>query len=94
VPQKDPIKEINQIKNNLAYTLCLIQFLSQCAFTQMSPFYPLKAKEKGVEIVWVGLVIGIMAVAQIFSCFVVGVCLHKIGGRHVIIMFGSLLIIA
>jgi hypothetical protein len=60
----------------------------------MSPFYPLKAKEKGIDLIWVGMVIGVMAVAQIFSCFLVGKFLHLIGGRHFIIMFGSILIIA
>ena len=59
----------------------------------MSPFYPLKAKERGLELIWVGMVIGVMAVAQIFSCFIVGKFLSKIGGRHLIIMLGSLLII-
>jgi len=38
----------------------------------MSPFYPLKAKEKGVSIVYVGLVIGLMAFMQIISSFTVG----------------------
>ena len=60
----------------------------------MSPFYPLKAKERGLELIWVGMVIGVMAVAQIFSCFIVGKFLSKIAGRHLIIMLGSLLIIA
>ena len=60
----------------------------------MSPFYPLKAKSKGINLVWVGLVIGVMAVAQILSSFIVGKFLHRIGGRHIIILFGSLLIIA
>jgi hypothetical protein len=27
----------------------------------MSPFYPLKAKDKGINVVWVGFVIGVMA---------------------------------
>jgi MFS family permease len=59
----------------------------------MSPFYPLKAKEKGLDLVWIGVVIGVMAVAQILSSFIVGKFLHRIGGRHIIILFGSLLII-
>lgn len=41
--------------------LCLITFLSQCAFSQMSPFYPIKAKQKGVTVGWIGVVIGCMA---------------------------------
>jgi MFS family permease len=60
----------------------------------MSPFYPLKAKEKGIDLIWVGVVMGVMAVAQILASFIIGKFLHKIGGRHIIILFGSLLIIA
>jgi hypothetical protein len=32
------------LKSNLVTVLCLISFLSMSAFSQMSPFYPLKAK--------------------------------------------------
>jgi len=59
----------------------------------MAPFYPLKAKEKQVDIIWVGFVIGIMAMMQIVSSALVGRFLHKIGGRNPIIMIGSILII-
>jgi hypothetical protein len=47
----------------------------------MSPFYPLKAKEKGITIIWIGFVIGIMALFQIVSSVIVGKYLHKMGGR-------------
>ena len=59
----------------------------------MSPFYPLKAKEKGITIIWIGFVIGIMALFQIVSGIIVGKFLHKMGGRQYVIMLGSFFII-
>jgi len=59
----------------------------------MSPFYPLKAKEKGVSVIWVGMVIGTMAITQIISSFLVGKFLKKMGGRTQVIFMGCLLII-
>ena len=60
----------------------------------MSPFYPLKAKEKGVTAVYVGFVFGTMAIAQMVSSFLVGKCMHNFGSvRHWVIMTGTLLII-
>jgi hypothetical protein len=47
----------------------------------MSPFYPLKAKDKGISILWIGIVIGSMALMQIVSGVIVGKYLHKMGGR-------------
>jgi len=52
--------------------LCVISFLSQCAFSQMSPFYPIKARSKGVSVGWIGIVIGTMALFQIISSYIVG----------------------
>lgn len=85
--------EIKRLKLWLVFVLCLIQFLSNSAFSQMAPFYPIEAKMKGVSVIWVGMIIGIMAMLQIVSSFIVGKFLHKIGGRNPIIMIGSLLII-
>lgn len=59
----------------------------------MSPFYPLKAKEKGVSVIWIGFVIGTMAVFQILSSFLVGKFLKQMGGRNFIITFSTMLII-
>lgn len=59
----------------------------------MSPFYPLKAKEKGVSIVYTGFVIGTMAVFQILSSALIGRFLKKIGGRNWVIYMGTFLII-
>ena len=39
-------------------TLCLVSFLCVMAFSQIAPFYPLMAKDKGVEIFYIGFVIG------------------------------------
>ena len=59
----------------------------------MSPFYPLKARERGISIIYIGLMLGLMAIMQIVSSLLVGKFLHRIGGRHPIIMVGSLFII-
>ena len=42
---------VSKIKFRLIFVLCLISFLSNSAFSLMGPFYPLKAKEKGVELI-------------------------------------------
>mmetsp|Transcript_42711 Transcript_42711/g.65583 ORF Transcript_42711/g.65583 Transcript_42711/m.65583 type:complete len:110 (-) Transcript_42711:1265-1594(-) len=60
----------------------------------MGPFYPLKAQEKGISVSWVGLVIGWMAIMQVISGIIVGKFLDKLGGRNIVIMAGSLMIIA
>jgi len=83
-----------ETKSKMVISLCLISFMSNASFSQMSPFYPLKAKEKGVTAVYVGFVFGTMAVAQMISSFMVGKCMHNFGSvRHVVIMIGTLLII-
>ena len=45
-------------KSKMVISLCAISFMSNASFSQMSPFYPLKAKEKGVTPVYVGFVFG------------------------------------
>ena len=60
----------------------------------MSPFYPIKAKEKGVSVVNIGFVIGTMAVSQIMGSFFVGKFLKALGGRNCIIITATLLIIS
>jgi len=60
----------------------------------MSPFYPLKAKERGLDVSQVGIVIGTMAIFQILSSAIVGRSLKKLGGRNLIIFIGTSLIIA
>jgi len=81
-------------KSKMVKSLCLISFMSNASFSQMSPFYPLKAAEKGVTPVYVGFVFGTMAVAQMVSSFMVGKCMHNFGSvRHYVIMTGTLFII-
>ena len=61
----------------------------------MSPFYPLKAREKGISVIWIGFVLGFFAILQIISSALIGKYMHKLeGGRHILIMIGSVLIIA
>lgn len=86
--------EETKVKKTLVYSLCLIQFLTNCALSQLSPFYPLKASEKNVSIIWIGYVLGFFAVLQIVSSAFIGRHMHLFrGGRHVLIMFGSIGII-
>jgi len=91
---KDPAEIEEEVKSSLIKVLCIIQFLSNSSFSLMAPFYPLKAKERNIDVIWVGFVIGIMAIMQIVSGVVVGKYLHRIGGRNPIIMIGSILIIS
>lgn len=60
----------------------------------MSPFYPIKAKQKGVTVGWIGIVMGTMAVFQIISSSLVGRYLQKLGGRTTVIFIATLMIIA
>jgi hypothetical protein len=39
-------------------TLCFVGLLSILSFSQMAPFYPLCAKQHGVEVFYVGFVLG------------------------------------
>jgi len=59
----------------------------------MAPFYPLKAKEKGVSVIYVGFVIGTMALFSIISSYIIGRCLKRMGGRKYIIFVSTVLII-
>ena len=38
--------------------LCYISLLSIMAFTQLAPFYPLEAKDHGVDPLYIGFVLG------------------------------------
>lgn len=86
---------MNKTKLTLVYSLCLIQFLTNSALSQLSPFYPLKARERGVSVIYIGFVLGFFAVLQIISSAIIGRNMHKLqGGRHILIMMGSFLLIA
>ena len=63
------------------------------SLAQLSPFYPLKAKEKGVSIIYIGFVLGFFAILQIVSSTIFGKKMHKFkSGRHWFIIFGAVLI--
>lgn len=86
---------MNKTKLTLVYALCLIQFLTNSALSQLSPFFPLKAKEKGVTVQQIGLVLGFFACLQIITSVLLGRYMHHLeGGRHLLIMVGSFLLIA
>ena len=77
--------------SSIIYTLVLVSFLSILSFSQMAPFYPLQAKEKGISVFWVGFVLGSNALTYMLSCVVGGKNLHYIGRENAII-FGLLFI--
>jgi len=39
-------------------TLSFVAYISIMGFSQLAPFYPLEAKEAGVDVFWVGFVLG------------------------------------
>lgn len=54
----------------------------------------MKAREKGVPVIWIGFVLGFFAILQIVASAIIGKNMHKLkGGRHILIMIGSILII-
>ena len=75
-------------KSKLVYSLAGLQFLVGSAISQMSPFYPLKAKEKDISASGVGSVMGTFPIAQLVSAFLVGKCLQRLGGRATVIVIG------
>lgn len=38
--------------------LCLITLLSNASFSLIAPFYPLEVKKKGIDVIWVGFLMG------------------------------------
>ncbi len=42
----------------VVYTLCCVALISVMAFSQLAPFYPLEARDTGVDVFWVGFVLG------------------------------------
>ena len=63
----------------LVWFLTLIATLQSISFSQVSPFYPFEAKEKGVTPMSLGIVIGSFSIAYIISAIVSGKYLSKIG---------------
>ena len=59
----------------------------------MSPFYPIKAKEKDISSSYVGMVMGTFPIAQLVSAFLVGKCLQRLGGRATVIVIGQMMIV-
>ena len=74
-------------------TLCLVSFLSVLSFSQMGPFYPLQAKEKGLSVFYVGFVLGTAAVSYIAGSIWSSKNLH-IFGRELSMIIGCLLMLA
>jgi len=85
--------KLKKSKRTFVYALCIVAFLSMSSLAQLSPFYPLKAKEKGVSIIYIGFVLGFFAILQIVSSTIFGKKMHKFkSGRHWFIIGGAVLI--
>lgn len=50
-------------KRSLVLSMTVIQYFSNSVFCQLSPFYPIKARERGVSQLYIGFVFGVMALA-------------------------------
>ena len=59
--------------------LTLIATLQSISFSQVGPFYPFEAKEKGVTPLSLGLIIGSFSIAYILSAAISGKYLTQIG---------------
>jgi len=83
-----------QTKKQLVASICVIQLLCNFAFTQFTPFYPVKAQEKGLTVLWVGYVMMTMAIFQIISSFLIGKLFSNFKyEKYHIIMFGLVMMI-
>ena len=38
--------------------LCIITLLSNASFSLIAPFYPLEVKEKGIDVIYIGFLMG------------------------------------
>lgn len=72
-------------------TLAFIGYLSITSFSQMAPFYPLEAKEAGVDVYWVGFVLGTNAAFFMMTPLIIGKYLTWLG-RERALFFGIFLI--
>ena len=73
-------------------TLCLVAFLSILSFSQMAPFYPLQAKDKGITVFYVGFVMGSNAVTYMVGSVFSSNYLHLVGRENAMVL-GMLLIL-
>ena len=73
-------------------TLCLVSFLSILSFSQMAPFYPLQAKEKGLTVYYIGFILASNAFAYMAGSIWSTTNLHLIGRENAMVL-GVLLIL-
>lgn len=84
--------------------LCIISLLSNASFSLIAPFYPLEVKEKGIDTIYIGFLMGYVngiglynyrtqALTFIFASILTGNLLHKIGRPRAMII-GVLLIVS
>ena len=78
--------------DSIVVTLCTIMFLQNTSTSIFAPFFPIEAQEKGIDIVWVGLLMGLFAFIYIFAAYFTGKGLKRIG-RTYALRLGFLLLI-
>lgn len=50
--------KLKQMVDKVVLCLCLITMLSNASFSLIAPFYPLVAKEKNINMIYVGFLMG------------------------------------
>lgn len=64
-----------------------MNFITNGSMSLMAPFYPDKAAEKGVDVLWVGFVFGILNIGAFLSSLVFGKMMN-IWGRKLVLSLG------
>ena len=72
--------------------LCFAQFLQNTSTSIFAPFLPIEAKEKSIELMWIGVLMGTQSFTYIFASLFAGKFL-KVIGRRFALAFGFFLLI-
>ena len=78
--------------NLIICVLCFIQFLMNISTALFAPFLPTEARSKGVDTIYVGILMGTYGAMYIFSCFM-ALKVLKIIGRRIALAIGFFLLI-
>jgi len=70
-----------------------LSFMTNTGMSLMAPFYPLEVKEHGIEVIYVGFVIGTSAVFFIMTCAISGKIMNYISRDKMILCSMFLLIL-
>ena len=93
IEEEDPEIVSARNKSNTVKVLALLNFLIGCSISQLSPFYPLRAKEAGLSVSQIGIVLGTVAATTALTGFMTSLLL-KVFGRRTVMFVGQLTLIA